>query len=192
MNPQRDTALPSRRQAWERLAAAAPPAWVLDHCRCVEALAVAMAQRAQARELVVDADLVARGALLHDIGRSKSQGVDHAHLGAGMLRAPPRMPEALARIVETHTGAGLTAQEAAAAGLPPLDYIPRTLEQRIVAHADNLYSGDKRLRLDQVLAKYQAKGLTDAAARIQALHEELGRLLDTDLEDLAPAGLPAP
>ena len=68
--------LPSRIEAWQRLQKADPDAWVLRHCRAVEGLAVAMADRAVAQGLRVDADLVARGALLHDIGRAETH--DHA------------------------------------------------------------------------------------------------------------------
>ena len=56
-----------------------------------------------------------------------------------------------------------------------------------MAHADNLYSGDKRLTLGQVEAKYAAKKLPKAAAKIRALHEELEDLLEADLDDLEPA-----
>lgn len=174
----------SRSEAWHRLSAADPPAWVVRHCLCVEGLACAMADHALDHGLSVDKDLVARGALLHDIGRSRSQGLDHAYIGADMLREPPALPEPLCRIVERHTGAGIDAEAAAAAGLPARDYMPQTLEEKIVAHADNLYSGDKRLSLDQVVAKYEAKGLKEAGRRIVSLHEELEATLDVSLEKL--------
>ncbi len=183
--------LPSRSDAWQRLQAADPPAWVLAHCKAVERLAHAMATRAKYVGFDVDVDAVTRGALLHDIGRSLTQGIDHAYRGADMLRQPPPLPETLCRIVETHTGAGLTAEEAAEAGLPPRDYFPRSLEEKIVAHADNLYSGPNRLSLYQVEDKYQAKGLQAAARRIVDLHEELSAKLDIDLEALGPSDLPA-
>ena len=179
--------LPSRTEAWARLQAAAPPAWVLRHCRAVEALAVAMAEAAHRSGHAVDADLVARAAILHDIGRSVTQDVRHAGIGADLLR--PDMPEALARAVETHTGAGIPPEEAHALGLPERDYMPRSLEERIVAHADNLYSGDKRLDLARIEAKYRDRGLDAAWRRIEALHQELCRELDADLETLEPARL---
>ena len=181
--------LPSRIEAWQRLQKADPDAWVLRHCRAVEGLAVAMADRAVAQGLRVDADLVARGALLHDIGRAETHDLRHAYLGADLLRSDPQ-PEALALVVERHTGAGLTPPEAAAAGLPDRIFVPTTLEQRIVAHADNLYSGDKRLDLAHVEGKYRAKDFPEAWARIEALHGELCDLLDCDLEALEPARLP--
>lgn len=178
----------TRRDAWDRLVAAKPPAWVLGHCRCVEALAVAMCDHAERQGLEVDRAVVQQGALLHDVGRSLTQDVRHASLGAALLRQD-HWPEPVVLAVERHTGAGIDAQEAAALGLPAKDYTPRTLEEKIVAHADNLYSGDKRLSLDALRAKYEAKGLPRAWAKIEALHAELTRTLGTDLERLAPSAL---
>ena len=180
--------LPSRIDAWQRLLAAHPPEWVLRHGRAVEAMAVAMAQQADAVHLAVDVDLVARAALLHDIGRSVTQDLRHAHLGADMLR-DDHWPDRVVWAVERHTGAGVTPDEARSHGLPERDYVPRSLEERIVAHADNLYSGDKRQDMAAVEAKYRTRGLDHAWQRIEALHEALCRELDVDLEALAPAAL---
>jgi len=178
-----------RTRAWHRLVAAKPPAWVLGHCRCVAALADAMCACAERQGLAVDRGVVAQGALLHDIGRSKVQDVRHAGVGADLLRAdgPGAWDERVVLCVERHTGAGIDAEEAKALGLPVKDYTPETLEERIVAHADNLYSGDKRLTLRDVLAKYDAKGLPKAADKIERLHHALGRQLGVDLDTLRPA-----
>lgn len=181
----------TRRRAWDRLRAAAPPAWVLGHCRCVEGLAAAMCDHAERQGLDVDRDVAVRGALLHDIGRSVTQDVRHAGVGADLLRADG-WPEPIVLCVERHTGAGIEADEARTLGLPPRDYVPRTLEQRIVAHADNLYSGERRLTLAELRAKYEAKGLPQAWARIERLHRELCSELGVDLERLAATTLPSP
>ena len=184
----------ARRTAWARLTAAQPPAWVLGHCRCVAALADAMCTCAERQGLAVDRAVVQQGALLHDVGRSVTQDVGHASAGADLLREDgagawdPRV----VLCVERHTGAGIDAAEAKALGLPVKDYTPRTLEERIVAHADNLYSGDRRLTLGQLRAKYEAKGLPKAWAKIERLHRELCDALDADLEALAPSPLPPP
>ena len=181
----------ARADAWARLVAAAPANWVLDHARAVEGLAVAMARAAKASGNMVDEPLVSMGALLHDIGRSVSHGVDHASIGARILRED-HWPPPLVDIVERHTGAGIDEAEAAQLGLPVKDYTPRTLEERLVAHADNLLSGVKRLDLGQVLEKYHAQGLDDAGAKIERLHRELGQLLHADLDALAPVELAPP
>ncbi|HJQ93965.1 MAG TPA: HDIG domain-containing protein [Candidatus Thermoplasmatota archaeon] len=180
-----------RSKAWARLVAAEPPKWVLGHCRSVEALADAMCDCAEDAGLAVDRDVVRQGALLHDVGRSVTQDVRHATVGAEMLRKDG-WDEAVVLVVERHTGAGIDAAEAKALGLPVRDYTPRTLEERIVAHADNLHSGETRLGLAELEAKYRAKKLPRAWQKIQALHDELEDLLMVDLEELAPARLTPP
>ena len=181
-----------RRKAWDRLVAAKPPAWVLGHCRCVEALADAMCDCAEDAGLAIDRDVVRQAALLHDIGRSLTQDVRHASVGAEVLRKDGGWPEPVILAVERHTGAGIEAQEAKALGLPARDYTPRSLEEKVVAHADNLYTGDRRLTLADLQAKYKAKGLPKAFAKMQRLHDELEDLLAADLEELEPADLGEP
>jgi uncharacterized protein (TIGR00295 family) len=176
-------------RAWQRLQEAKPPTWVLGHCRCVAALADAMCAGAERAGLPVDRSVVLQGALLHDVGRSLAQDVRHASLGADLLRkdGPGVWDERVVLCVERHTGAGIDTEEAKALGLPVKDYTPRTLEEKIVAHADNLYSGDQRLTLAALEAKYEAKGLPRAWEKIRTLHAELEGALDADLETLAPS-----
>lgn len=183
-----------RRQAWARLVAASPPAWVLGHSLAVERLAAAMCEAAQRQGLAPHLATVHAGALLHDIGRSQAQDVRHATLGAARLRGDGAgaWPQAVVRAVERHTGAGIGRREAARLGLPPGDYTPKSLEERIVAHADNLYSGEGRLDLAMLRRKYLAKGLAEAWAKMEALHASLCAELGADLERLEPASLPPP
>jgi tRNA (cytidine56-2'-O)-methyltransferase len=165
---------------------------VLAHCRAVEGLVAAMCDAAEANGLVAEREVAQAGALLHDLGRSVTQDVRHATVGASLLREDHRWDPRLVLAVERHTGAGIDPQEAAALGLPVKDYTPRSLEERIVAHADNLYSGDRRLTLAQLEAKYRAKGLPQAWLKIRRLHDGLCAELGVDLERLAPAELPDP
>lgn len=176
-------------EAWQRLRAAQPPAWVLGHCLCVAGLAAAMCDCATKQGLAVDRERVIAGALLHDIGRSITQDARHAVLGADLLRKDG-WDEAVVLMVERHTGAGIDADDAKALGLPVKDYTPRSLEEKIVAHADNLHSGEKRLRLADVEAKYEAKDLPKAWRKIAALHSELEEVLGAELESLEATTLP--
>lgn len=181
-----------RHKAWRRLATAKPPPWVPGHCRCVEALACAMCEAAEEQGFDVNREVVQQAALLHDIGRSVTQDVRHAGVGADLLRKDGHgvWDQRVILCVERHTGAGIDAAEAARLGLPVRDYTPKTLEEKIVAHADNLYSGDKRMGLADVVAKYETKRLKAAGQKIRRLHEELEDLLGTGLGELEPAKLP--
>ncbi|MEM0315683.1 MAG: TIGR00295 family protein, partial [Archaeoglobaceae archaeon] len=51
--------------------------------------------------------------------------------------------EKIVRIAERHFSAGITAEEAKELGLPEKDYIPLTLEEKIVSFADNLVFGSE-------------------------------------------------
>jgi uncharacterized protein len=116
---------------------------VLTHCRAVTGVALEYA----GRNPLVSGDLVLGGAMLHDIGRGISHTISHAQSGADLLRSRG-INEMIARIVECHTGAGLTADECTLLGLFPRDCIPETTEEKIVCHADNLIEGRKRVNID--------------------------------------------
>lgn len=117
---------------------------VIGHCRAVTACALEYA----ADNPDTDLSLVLKGAMLHDIGRSRTHAIDHAQRGADLLRQES-FPEELARIVECHTGAGLTADECTLLGLLPRDCIPSTTEEKIVTHADNRIAGHRRTTIDE-------------------------------------------
>jgi uncharacterized protein (TIGR00295 family) len=164
-----------------RGAGAAEP--VIAHTSAVARVAVPVAQQLVACRHAVDVELVQAGALLHDIGRAKSHGLDHASLGARMLREMG-LPEPLCLIVERHTGGGIDAEDARRLGLPPKDYTPRTVEEKVVCQADNLVDGSRRQKVHEELAHLRARGLDHVAAKIEALHRELSALAGRDLDDI--------
>ena len=59
----------------------------------------------------VDKNLIEIGALLHDIGRAKTHGFQHALIGGKILRERG-FPEKLAKICETHILGGLDKEDA--------------------------------------------------------------------------------
>jgi uncharacterized protein len=89
--------------------------------------------------------------MLHDIGRGSTHGIDHAQRGADLLREKG-FPERVARIVECHTGAGITADECTLLGLAPRDCMPQTIEEKIVTHADNRIAGTTLVTIDDSIA----------------------------------------
>jgi uncharacterized protein len=103
---------------------------------------------------IADRELVNMGALLHDIGRGTTHSLSHAQVGAALCRRIG-LPEPVARIVECHIGAGLTADECTLLRLLPIECIPVSLEEKIVTNADNLIRGGREVtiheRLDLVL-----------------------------------------
>jgi uncharacterized protein len=118
---------------------------VIAHCRAVRDLALTYVS-----DSTVDRDLVAAGALLHDIGRGVTHEIRHAEVG-GVLCRSLGLDEAIVTIVERHIGAGLTADECSLLGLLPRDCMPQTLEEKIVAHADNLVKGTRAITMEERL-----------------------------------------
>ena len=102
-------------------------------------------------ELGADRQFVEEAAMLHDIGicRCDAPGIEcfgtepyicHGRIGATMLRAEGL--ERHARVCERHTGAGLTKEEIIRQQLPlpHQDFLPETLEEKLICYADKFYS----------------------------------------------------
>lgn len=102
-------------------------------------------------ELDADAQFVKEGAMLHDIGifltdapRIHCHGthpyICHGILGAGLLRDAGY--ERHARVCERHTGSGITKADIERQGLPlpPRDFLPETIEEKIICYADKFFS----------------------------------------------------
>ena len=108
-------------------------------------------------ELHLDAQFVEEAAMLHDLGifRTDAPGIQcfgsepyicHGRLGAEILRKEGY--ERHARVCERHTGAGITCKEIIAQGLPlpHQDFLPETLEEKVICYADKFFS---KTHLDQ-------------------------------------------
>jgi uncharacterized protein/tRNA (cytidine56-2'-O)-methyltransferase len=128
-----------------------------------------------------DRQMVMAGSLLHDIGRSVDNGMMHALIGSQIINGMG-YPEELADIVKKHIGAGLDDDDIKEMGLPPGDYIPRTVEEKIVAHADNLVSDNRVVGHSHSADKLRNKGAFRGADRMDALHWELSKLYGMDLD----------
>ena len=126
------------------------PENVIDHCKAVYKKAMKIA----ANFNDVDEDLIRKGALLHDIGRSRTHGITHAVEGVKIAERYGYDEDVL-NIIERHIGAGITESEAEKLGLPKKSYVPQTLEEKIVAHADNLVSGSREVDIDFVIEKWK-------------------------------------
>jgi uncharacterized protein len=120
---------------------------VIAHCKKVRDVAGEFTHR-----FSMDVSLVETGALLHDIGRGTTHALDHAQAGAEICRSLG-LGEDIARLVEVHLGAGLTADECSLLGLLPRDCMPRTVEEKIVTHADNLVKGRKEITIEERLLR---------------------------------------
>ena len=124
---------------------------VIAHCRAVSQAAVAIVDRMTQS---VDRELVRQGGLLHDIGRSRTHGIEHAIAGVEIARRLG-FSDRIIVIIERHIGAGITASEAERLGLPKKDYLPLTAEEKIVSYADNLLSGTREMPFSEALERFR-------------------------------------
>lgn len=142
---------------------------VIEHCKAVCRKAMKIAANFDN----ADKELIRKGALLHDIGRSRTHDITHAIEGV-KIAEKYGYPENVLNIIERHIGAGITEKEAVKLGLPKKSYLPETLEEKIVAHADNLVSGSAEVDIDFVIAKWKR--------RIKDSDENIERLIKLDNE----------
>ena len=152
---------------------------VVVHCATVRAVAEAIADGIPQ----ADKELIIAGALLHDIGRSVDHSIMHASIGAQIAEKKGLSP-AIVDIIRKHTGAGLDDDDVREMGLPPGDYMPKTLEEKIVAHADNMVSDNRIVSHRHSVDKLMFKGAERGALRVEMLHQELSDLYGKDLDTL--------
>lgn len=178
--------LPTKKEALSYLFKAGCSSGVVRHAKTVAALAVEMAESCRKKGLEVDIQLVEIGALLHDIGRSKTHGVNHVIAGVEIAESLG-LPDSVVSIIERHAGSGISKDEAKKLGWPVKDYVPQTLEEKIVTYADKLIEGLKRMPIERVLEKFLRDGMPRSSIlRMEKLHEEFSSLLgDLDADDNA-------
>ena len=156
---------------------------VIGHCRTVAGYARTIALRInrcakkKGTQVSVDVDAVFIGGLLHDIGRSRTHGMNHAFEGA-RIALENGLDGKIVNIIERHIGAGITREEALAFGLPDKDYLPLTPEEKIVAHADNLVFGSRAGTPDELVLNLRRKQLDEKIIRrFIALNDEICSML---------------
>jgi len=139
---------------------------VIEHCKAVaeyaRKIAINIRENASGKgdPINIDVDAVFVGALLHDIGRSKTHGLNHAVTGA-RIAMDNSLDNKIVKIIERHIGAGIPKEEAIRLVLPEKDYLPVTIEEKIVAHADNLISGNKIGTMDELISNLRRKKLDE-------------------------------
>ena len=132
---------------------------LLVHSRSVADKSLAIA--AHHPELKLDCAFLEEAAMLHDIGIFKC----HGRIGAELLRSEgfPRH----ARVCERHTGAGITKAQIIAQNLPlpQQDFLPETMEEKVICYADKFFSKthlDREKTIEQAeksLSKFGDEGV---------------------------------
>lgn len=153
---------------------------IIEHCEAVARVAKEISEKFEARGTPVDKEAAFAAALLHDIGRTRTHGAEHGYAGAQILKERG-VDESVTRIVMRHVGAGISREEAEKFGFPEGDYIPRTLEERIVCFSDKVVGPrGKIVPFSLEVEKFRRKRLD--AARLENLKRSLEKDLGQDPE----------
>ncbi|GAB7080115.1 HD domain-containing protein [Megalodesulfovibrio paquesii] len=159
------------------------PEKVLQHSERVTTVALWMTDqlRQGPEDEAVDRERVRRAAVFHDLGKVQDGGVLHGVIGARIGRELG-LEEHVCRTMEVHVRSGVPPEDAERYGLPPGDYRPETLEQKLVVLADKLMD---------VLEAGKAASPTEALEQLESIlerHPALGKDPATTARILALAG----
>ncbi len=170
--------LPDREFVLDLLKILKIPLSVRRHSEKVADKAIQIANKLKNAQ--VNMNLIEIGALLHDIGRTKTHGFKHALIGGKILRQRG-FSEKLARICETHILGGLDIEDAKSVGLPEKNYLPETLEEKIVCLADKLIAGRREVTIEERFENWFRKYgrttiLQKAKKRIEQIQKEIENL----------------
>jgi uncharacterized protein len=150
---------------------------VVRHCLAVANLALEIGHALTDKGFNLDLQLIEIGAVLHDIGRAKTHSVHHALAGSEIAKES-ELPGAVVSIIKRHIGGGITAKEVEELGWPnDENYVPVTLEEKVVSYADKLIQGSKRVSISIVIEELKMELKPEAAERVRRLHEEIDLLL---------------
>jgi len=150
---------------------------VIRHCVVVSDYAGELAEKIHQNGYAVDIELVQIGALLHDIGRSRTHDIRHGVEGV-ILAKDFELDDKIVDIIRTHIGAGITPEDTVSLGLPPDRYIPLTMEEKIVAHADNLVEDETTVSISEKVGILSKKGREEnIIERIIHLNNEIENMI---------------
>ena len=128
--------------------------WV-NHCIAVAGLADYLAPIIR-KHHDIDADFLWSAALLHDIGRHVTHDpVRHGVAGYNLMMELGHPEEAY--VCASHVLFGLKADEAAQFGLPRKNFVPRKMEEMLVALIDYLIEFDKPTTLQARFSSLRAR-----------------------------------
>ena len=166
------------------------------HCRAVSIVAERAGQL-MAMHCTIDQDFLRIAALIHDIGRYRTHDpVQHGVEGYHLLTSLGHHREAF--ICASHIQCGLSAAEAVQAGLPERDFMPRSLEERLIPVLDSIVELDRPTTVERRFAslsrRYQGNGgflesVERSRRRVRAVMDDLERHCRLSLEQIAAEAL---
>lgn len=151
---------------------------VVQHCLAVERTALEIGRLIHKNGRTINLKLVSLGALLHDIGRARTHDIEHGVEGARILRRVGLTK--FTRFAECHLGAGIPATEARELGLPARNFVPTTIEEKVVTYADKLVMKHHKTSYKRALEWFKSELGSEhpAVERFKLLHAEIQKLSD--------------
>ena len=159
---------------------------LIAHSASVARKAIAVAREC-GMESEIDMDFVVEAAMLHDIGIVKCNAPSvHCHgelpyichgIAGSRILADEGLDEKYRRVCERHTGSGLTAEEIRERNLPlpAKDFMPETLEEKLICYADKFYSKSGDPYAEKSLERVRASMMKHGEKALERF-EELQRL----------------
>lgn len=147
---------------------------ILAHSKKVQEIALGIA----AKIPEADKEFIKIASLLHDIGRFScppgKDNIKHGIKGAEILRKEG-LPEKFALVAERHVGVGISKEDIKKQklNLPLKDYLPKTIEEKIITHADNLVFGNEEGTLRQVIERFRKELGEEYVERVKKLAEDI-------------------
>jgi len=153
---------------------------LLQHSKAVQKVSLVIAQAIQKQGHKVNLNLIKTASLLHDIGKFKLPPKSKDSFQDGIIGGKLLRKEGLpqhARIAETHLGAGLTKQQIIKLKLPlpKKDFLPKTIEEKIIAYVDNIIIEDRLASISEITAKLK-KEIPWSLPQLIKLHNEIEKL----------------
>jgi|GEM_PF-447336 len=178
---ERKSPYPTVEQARKLLVSNGASEQLLRHSEKVAEVVSRLLQKLKDKKIHANADLALAGAMLHDIGRTKTHEVSHGCEGAKIIREAG-LPEDLAKVVERHVGGGIGKGEAKKLIGVDADLSPKTIEEKLVSYADKLVEGGKEVSFSKTIKQYKRKFGKNHLAVRRVIH------LDKEMKSLLKSG----
>jgi uncharacterized protein (TIGR00295 family) len=152
---------------------------VLSHSKAVQKIALRFGRKIKN----ADTDFIKCASLLHDIGRficpPGKLSIFHGIIGAEILKKEG-LSKRYQNVCMNHLGAGISKKDIIQQKLelPKKNYIPKTIEEKIITVADNLVFGKKIGTIEMVYKRYKREINESVAKRAVELHNEVFNLMN--------------
>ncbi len=133
---------------------------VSRHSLAVSKLATIFAQKLLAKGQTIDLSFVTLASILHDIGRfkigpGKNSGA-HGFEGGQILKSEG-LNQKFISVCETHSGISQEDITAFKVPIPKADYLPYSIEEKVIYFADKLFKGDKRISVEEAAKRFESE-----------------------------------